>query len=312
MKKEIKGITSFANDDLAQFTVIFTTVTNSIIFPVDVFPDVVMKPHAGSGGAKLSALWDTGASDNCISRRAAHHFRLISGAEFERGSISRPVLITVMLPNNRPVPLECRVMDNLPKDIHLVIGGTIFTRGSYQLKNMGSYSFFTFAEPLSRDNLSRSSGLELPEHTSVDRTSTAFKLTLHYRCIVDKYIFRCELGKGGSVNSLEKMDSIGIIDTGAEVSFISGRVSQQLRLKTMSGAPVNTSAGSSFSKMSVIDLILDKDFRYSLPVLIDERLDERFDFLLGMDVLKLGLFDVVNEDNSTKICLNVPRQVLPK
>ena len=105
----------------------------------------------------------------------------------------------------------------------------------------------------------------------------------------------------------------GIWDTGANGSVITKRVVETLKLKPISFVDVYHAGGKSMVNVYLINLALENDLmlmdvKVTEADLMDDHTPEheRFDVLIGMDVIGAGDFAITNYRRKTTLTFRVP------
>lgn len=130
-------------------------------------------------GRQLSvvALWDTGATNSCISRSVVSGLNLVSNGSMPiltpSGDITvNTYLVDVTLPNDVYIPdiMVCdSEIDN--QGIGMLIGMDIITKGDFAVSNYNGKTVFSFRMP-SESRLDFVSGIKLSNIIMAKRTSS--------------------------------------------------------------------------------------------------------------------------------------------
>lgn len=99
-----------------------------------------------------SAIWDTGATKSCITKRIADDLRLIPVGRTTIGTangltVADTYFVNVGLPNGIVVPNVLASCADLGKDIDILIGMDIITLGDFSLTNLNGKTVFSFRIP---------------------------------------------------------------------------------------------------------------------------------------------------------------------
>ena len=127
------------------FTTQYNNISNKLINEVEVF-------YKGKS-VKCKALWDTGATDCCVSQDVVRQLSLISTG---KANITTPnqtserdtYLVDVSLPNNVRVNDLCVIDSNIEKqNIGMLIGMNIINLGDFTVSNFQDKTTFAFRIP---------------------------------------------------------------------------------------------------------------------------------------------------------------------
>lgn len=101
----------------------------------------------------VSALWDTGATNTCISEELALKLPLISTGKTEihgstGSSIQNTYLVDIILPNNVKINDLMVIDSDIGKqNLDMLIGMDIISRGDFAVSNYNNKTAFTFRIP---------------------------------------------------------------------------------------------------------------------------------------------------------------------
>lgn len=134
----------------------FVTVNNglarALINQVSVWDPVAIERPAPKDLPRFNAIWDTGATNTCISKRVAEQCGLeptgMTTASGVSGVSNRSTyLISLMLPNKVGIE-NLRVIDaDLGEGNDLLIGMDIISRGDFAVSSHGGQTVFSFRVP---------------------------------------------------------------------------------------------------------------------------------------------------------------------
>jgi len=131
----------------------FTSTSNQgilrvLITTVKIYEKPVDVPESG---VDFNAIWDTGATNSCITKKVIDHLKLkpisiarVSGAF---GSEMRNVyLVSIFLPNKVGFP-NVTVTECVLKDGDAIIGMDIIAAGDFAVTNKGGVTRFSYRHP---------------------------------------------------------------------------------------------------------------------------------------------------------------------
>lgn len=102
---------------------------------------------------EVIALWDTGATNSCISMDVVENLGLVVTGNIDvltpsGGSIANTYLVDVLLPNNVPVK-DLRVCDSKigSQGIGMLVGMDIISKGDFCVSNFQGQTVFSFRMP---------------------------------------------------------------------------------------------------------------------------------------------------------------------
>ena len=133
--------------------------------------------HFDGKQLNVVALWDTGATNSCISRSVATTLSLVSNGSMPiltpSGDITvNTYLVDVTLPNDVYIPdiMVCdSEIDN--QGIGMLIGMDIITKGDFAVSNYNGKTVFSFRMP-SESRLDFVSGIKMSNLIMAKRTSS--------------------------------------------------------------------------------------------------------------------------------------------
>lgn len=133
--------------------------------------------HYDSKQLNVVALWDTGATNSCISRSVVTNMNLVSNGSMPiltpSGDITvNTYLVDVTLPNDVYIPdiMVCdSEIDN--QGIGMLIGMDIITKGDFAVSNYNGKTVFSFRMP-SESRLDFVSGIKMSNLIMAKRTSS--------------------------------------------------------------------------------------------------------------------------------------------
>lgn len=99
---------------------------------------------------------------------------------------------------------------------------------------------------------------------------------------------------------------LAIWDTGATSSCISERVAQDLGLPVHGGTRISTPNGMADKNTFLVDYFLPNGLRIHMVQVAGVDIDERFDALIGMDIIGLGDFAVTCFEGRTVFSFRYP------
>ena len=99
-----------------------------------------------------SAIWDTGATKSCITKRIVDDLKLIPVGRTTIGTangltIADTYFVNIGLPNGIIVPNVLVSCADLGKDIDVLIGMDIITLGDFSITNLNGRTSFSFRIP---------------------------------------------------------------------------------------------------------------------------------------------------------------------
>ena len=108
---------------------------------------------SGDKSLVVIALWDTGATNSCISMDVVKKLELVSTGKIPMGTpsgrrIADTYLVDIVLPNNVPVD-DLMVCDSEigAQGIGMLIGMDIITKGDFMVNNYNGRTVFSFRMP---------------------------------------------------------------------------------------------------------------------------------------------------------------------
>ncbi|MCL2007699.1 MAG: retroviral-like aspartic protease family protein [Treponema sp.] len=108
--------------------------------------------------------------------------------------------------------------------------------------------------------------------------------------------------------SIEKIeaDVLALIDTGATNTSISKRLAESLALKVIEQCEVGAAGGVHIANVYLIDVLLRNMVEFTNIRSAEFMTNEKFDIIIGMDILTKGDLAITNHDNRTVLSFRVP------
>ena len=130
------------------FTTTNTTIRNQLLNEADIWID--------SGTYKAKTLWDTGATNSCISMQVVQALSLIATGQKDISTPSgrdtvNTYLVNITLPNNVVIP-DIEVCDSKigNQGLDLLVGMDIINQGDLSVTNFNGQTVFSFCTPSTR------------------------------------------------------------------------------------------------------------------------------------------------------------------
>ncbi len=101
----------------------------------------------------------------------------------------------------------------------------------------------------------------------------------------------------------------GIWDTGASGSVITKNVADKLDIKPTGQRMVNHAQGSDITNTYFVNLVLPSNVTVENVTVMEGKLPEGVDLLIGMDIVTLGDFSITNKDGMTVMSFRIPSMV---
>ena len=138
------------------FTIRYPRITSKIITEVGIYESFPEESTSVPWKPQYRALWDTGATKTCVSKKLARALKLKTvGYEFVHsasglGQEPSPIYhVGVTLPNRVAIKELKVILTDLPDDFDVLIGMDIIGRGDMAISNNGGKTVFTFQTPSS-------------------------------------------------------------------------------------------------------------------------------------------------------------------
>lgn len=130
------------------FTTTSPTIRNQLLNEADIWID--------NASYKAKALWDTGATNSCISTDVVKALSLIPTGQKDMSTPSgkdtvNTYLVNITLPNDVVIP-DIEVCDSKigSQGLDLLVGMDIITRGDLSVTNFNGQTVFSFCIPSTR------------------------------------------------------------------------------------------------------------------------------------------------------------------
>ena len=101
-------------------------------------------------------------------------------------------------------------------------------------------------------------------------------------------------------------DVLALIDTGATNTSISDRLAASLGLKIIEQCEVNAAGGIHIANVYMLDIMLRNMVEFQNIRVAEFMSNDKFDCLIGMDILTQGDLAITNHDNRTVLSFRVP------
>ena len=101
-------------------------------------------------------------------------------------------------------------------------------------------------------------------------------------------------------------DVMALIDTGATNTSISDRLAISLGLKAVEQCEVYAAGGVHIANVYMIDVLLRSMVEFTNIRAAEFLANEKFDIIIGMDILTLGDLAITNHSNRTVLSFRVP------
>jgi hypothetical protein len=106
---------------------------------------------------------------------------------------------------------------------------------------------------------------------------------------------------GLSVNKKTKIKTMALVDTGASGSCISNRFAQKFQLKPFSMVQVHSAHGTKPAALYYLDVLLPNEIMLKNLQASEFFGQEDFDFIIGMDILRLCDTAITNANNESDL-----------
>jgi predicted aspartyl protease len=107
-------------------------------------------------------------------------------------------------------------------------------------------------------------------------------------------------------NKRIEADVLALIDTGATNTSISNKLAASLGLKVIEQCEVEAAGGIHIANVYMIDVLLRNMVEFSNIRSAEFIANEKFDIIIGMDILTKGDLAITNHDNRTVLSFRVP------
>ena len=104
----------------------------------------------------------------------------------------------------------------------------------------------------------------------------------------------------------KEADVMALIDTGATNTSISDRLAKSLGLKIIEQCEVNAAGGIHIANVYLIDVLLRSLVEFKNIRSAEFIANDKFDIIIGMDILTRGDLAITNHDNQTVLSFRVP------
>jgi len=101
-------------------------------------------------------------------------------------------------------------------------------------------------------------------------------------------------------------DVLALVDTGASNTSISNRLAISLGLKAIEQCEVNAAGGIHVSNVYMIDVLLRSMVEFINIRSAEFISNDKFDIIIGMDILTQGDLAITNHDHRTVLSFRVP------
>lgn len=139
------------------FTISYPRITSKIITDVGIYDTFSDDTRSVAWNPQYKALWDTGATKTCVSKKLARELNLQKiGLEFVHSAsglseIPSPIFhVGITLPNRIFIKELKVILTDLPDGFDVLIGMDIINRGDMAISNNGGKTHFTFRTPSSQ------------------------------------------------------------------------------------------------------------------------------------------------------------------
>lgn len=102
-----------------------------------------------------------------------------------------------------------------------------------------------------------------------------------------------------------------LIDTGANATCISSRISKGLRLERVSSMKISSAQGVSLVPVYEMDLTLPCGTKFSKLSVLEVAGSQNFDVIIGMDILSCGDIAFSNDENNLVFSMRFPSKKEP-
>ena len=104
----------------------------------------------------------------------------------------------------------------------------------------------------------------------------------------------------------KEADVLALIDTGATNTSISDRLASSLELKVIDQCDVEAAGGIHIADVYMIDIMLRSMVEFTNIRAAEFKSNDKFDIIIGMDILIKGDLAITNHDNRTVLSFRVP------
>ena len=136
------------------FTISYPKITGKIISDVGVYNQIPDGAKVVPWDPKYKALWDTGATKTCVSKKLARQLQLkpvgyafIHSASGYGDEPSPAFHVGITLPNKVFISELKVLLTDLPDDFDVLIGMDIINKGDFAISNRNGKTVFTFRTP---------------------------------------------------------------------------------------------------------------------------------------------------------------------
>jgi hypothetical protein len=103
------------------------------------------------------------------------------------------------------------------------------------------------------------------------------------------------------------LNAKALIDTGSSISSISDKLAAGLRLKDIGQANADTTNGKRSANIYHINILLKENVEIANVVALEfPKTDQKFDIIIGMDILTLGDLAITNHNHQTVLSFRLP------
>jgi predicted aspartyl protease len=107
----------------------------------------------------------------------------------------------------------------------------------------------------------------------------------------------------------DSLDVNALLDTGATNTCISLPLASKLNLKVIGQGKMNTAGGIHEANQYLIDLLMPNNISFTNIRAMEFIGNNKFDILIGMDILTLGDLAITNSNQQTVISFRVPPDI---
>ena len=107
----------------------------------------------------------------------------------------------------------------------------------------------------------------------------------------------------------ESVDIYALIDTGATATCISKSLAKKLKLKVVGQGMMNTASGMQKTNQYLIDLQMQNNISFENIRAVEFIGNNKFDILIGMDILMLGDLAITNAKQQTVTSFRIPPDI---
>jgi predicted aspartyl protease len=101
-------------------------------------------------------------------------------------------------------------------------------------------------------------------------------------------------------------DVYGLVDTGATNTSISNKLAASLNLKAVEQCKVATAGGIHIANVYSIEISIKDMIKFTNIKAAEFVKNDKFDIIIGMDILTLGDLAITNHDHRTVVSFRVP------